>query len=212
MKRKPNPPHPGEVLRQYLDGIPVTEVARILGVNRTTISRILSGVSGISPDMSVRLGQALGTEPEFWAGLQLKFDLHQALKLKRPKIRLIATQMKDRSVTEMKGMFAPPAGLRVSVEDMRVTMPADMAAWEAAPPVGREFGSPDYERLEKLDALALKALGSIRKVRKWLDAPHPELGGLTPEASARTVAGYRQAMRLLENMCKARKQAKTTGD
>lgn len=195
-----------------MDGIPVTEAARILGVNRTTIARILSGASGISPDMSVRLGQALGTDPEFWAGMQLKFDLHQAMKLKRPKIRLIATQMKDWSVTEMKGMFAPPAGLRVSVEDMRVNMPADMAAWEGAPPVGREFGSPDYERLEKLDALALKALGSLKKVRKWLDAPHPALGGLTPEASARTVAGYRQVTRLLENMRRAKKQAKTTGN
>ncbi len=76
----------------------MTEAARVLCVNRTTLSRILSGVSGISQDMSVRLGLALGTNAEFWAGMQLKFDLHRAMKLKRPKIKLIATQMKDRSV------------------------------------------------------------------------------------------------------------------
>lgn len=86
-------------------------------------------------------------------------------------------------------------------------MSADMAEWDAMPPVGREFGSPDYERLEKLDALALEVLGSMKKVRGWLDAPHPELEGLTPEASARTAAGYRQVMRLLQGMRKARKQA-----
>lgn len=209
MKRRHTPPHPGEVLGEYLGDIPVAEAARALGVSRTTLSRILAGTSGVSPDMSIRLGLALGTSPELWAGLQLKFDLHQAAKLKRPKVKRIATRIKDQSVLALKGMFVPTAGAKVSIEDMRVTLPADMGEWGAMPPVGREFGSPDYERLEKLDALALEVLGSMKKVRRWLDASHPELGGLTPEELAKTEAGCRQVLHLLEGMRKARKPART---
>ena len=50
-----NPPHPGEVLREWLDGITVTEAAARLGVTRVALSRVLNGSSGISPDMDLRL-------------------------------------------------------------------------------------------------------------------------------------------------------------
>lgn len=205
MNRKPIPPHPGEILREYLGGIPVTEAARTLGVSHTTLSRILSGKSGISPDMSIRLSLALRTSPELWAGMQLKFDLHQAEKLKRPRIKPFVTEIKDKSVLELKGMLVPPAGMKVSIDDMRVTLPANTVEWGAASPVGREFGSPVYERMEKLDVLALEVLGSVKKMRSWLDAPHPELEGLTPEESARAELGFRQVMRLLQRMRKAKK-------
>jgi addiction module HigA family antidote len=85
-----NPPHPGEVLREYLGSVTVTEAAAKLGVNRVTLSRVISGSSGISADMAYRLSLALGTSPEMWAGMQMQFDLYQASKLKRPKIERIA--------------------------------------------------------------------------------------------------------------------------
>ena len=86
-----NPPHPGEVLREYLGEITVTDAAARLGVNRVTLTRVLTGASGISPDMAYRLGDAFGTSAEMWAGMQMQFDLYQAGKLKRPKIeRLVA--------------------------------------------------------------------------------------------------------------------------
>jgi hypothetical protein len=81
-----NPPHPGEVLREYLGNITVTEAAAKLGVNRVTLSRVLSGNAGVSADMAFRLGIAFGTSPEMWAGMQMQYDLHAASKLKRPKI------------------------------------------------------------------------------------------------------------------------------
>jgi addiction module HigA family antidote len=81
-----NPPHPGEVLREYLADITVTEAAVKLGVNRVTMSRIVTGAAGIS----ARLGEAFGTSPELWAGMQLQYDLYQAGKLKRPRIERLA--------------------------------------------------------------------------------------------------------------------------
>lgn len=85
-----NPPHPGEVLREYLGELTVTEVARKLGVGRVTLQRIVNGAAGISPDMAYRLGAAFGTSPELWAGMQLQYDLYQASKVQRPRIERIA--------------------------------------------------------------------------------------------------------------------------
>lgn len=90
MTRMHNPPHPGEVLREYLGDITVTEAAVKLGVNRVTLSRLVSGSAGISADMAFRLGEAFGTSPELWAGMQLQYDLYQASKLKRPRIERLA--------------------------------------------------------------------------------------------------------------------------
>jgi len=90
MTRMHNPPHPGEVLREYLGDLTVTEVAARLGVGRVTLQRLVNGVSGVSPDMAYRLAAAFGTSPELWAGMQLQYDLYQAGKMKRPKIARIA--------------------------------------------------------------------------------------------------------------------------
>ena len=85
-----NPPHPGEVLREYLGSITVTEAALKLGVNRVTLSRLAAGAASVSSDMAYRLGAAFRTSPERWAGMQLQYDLYQASKIKRPKIERLA--------------------------------------------------------------------------------------------------------------------------
>ncbi len=90
MTRMHNPPHPGEVLREYLGDLTVTEVARKLGVGRVTLQRIVNGAAGISPDMAYRLAAAFGTSPELWAGMQLQYDLYLASKAERPRIERIA--------------------------------------------------------------------------------------------------------------------------
>ena len=90
MTRMHNPPHPGEVLREYLGSITVTEAALKLGVNRVTLSRLAAGAAGVSADMAYRLAAAFGTSPELWAGMQLQYDLYQAGKIKRPKIERLA--------------------------------------------------------------------------------------------------------------------------
>jgi addiction module HigA family antidote len=86
MARMHNPPHPGEVLREYLGELTVSDVAAHIGVSRATLQRILSGAASVSADMAYRLGAALGTSPDLWAGIQLEYDLYHAGKMKRPKI------------------------------------------------------------------------------------------------------------------------------
>ena len=73
-----NPPHPGEILRELcLEplGLTVTEAARALDVSRKTLSGILNGRAGISPEMAVRLSLAFGTTAESWLSQQTQYDL-----------------------------------------------------------------------------------------------------------------------------------------
>ena len=84
------PPHPGEILREWLAAVTVTEAAVSLRVTRAMLSRILNGASAISADMDVRLSRALGTSPGFWLGLQTDFDLWRAQKRFKGRVRRIA--------------------------------------------------------------------------------------------------------------------------
>jgi antitoxin HigA-1 len=76
-----NPPHPGEVIRHLcLEplGLSVTEAATALGVSRKTLSAILNGRAGISPEMALRLSIAFNTSAESWLQQQMHYDLWQA--------------------------------------------------------------------------------------------------------------------------------------
>lgn len=85
-----NPPHPGEILRELcLEplNITVTDAAEALDVSRKTLSAILNGRAGISPEMAVRLSIAFGTSAESWLNLQTQYDLWQA-EQNRKKLRV----------------------------------------------------------------------------------------------------------------------------
>lgn len=78
-----NPPHPGlSVKHDCLEplGLTVTEGAKVLGVSRKALSDLVNGHAGISPGMAIRLAKAFGSSPEVWAGIQLDYDMAQALK------------------------------------------------------------------------------------------------------------------------------------
>jgi antitoxin HigA-1 len=88
--RMHNPPHPGEVLRDYLGSISVTDAARHLRVTRASLSRILNGSAGISAEMALRLSEAMGTNPELWTGMQAQYELWQASRQNRKKVPRLA--------------------------------------------------------------------------------------------------------------------------
>lgn len=93
--RMHDPPHPGEVIRalclEPLD-LSVTEAADHLGVSRKTLSELLNGRSGVSPEMAIRLSIAFDTTPESWLSMQMEYDLWRTEKkrnqLKVKKIRV----------------------------------------------------------------------------------------------------------------------------
>ena len=77
------PPHPGLTIRHdCLEslGLTVTEGAKALGVTRQALNNVVNGKSGISPEMAIRLAKAFGSSPETWLGMQLDYDLAQALR------------------------------------------------------------------------------------------------------------------------------------
>jgi antitoxin HigA-1 len=85
-----NPPHPGGVvLRQCIEpmGLTITQAALALGVTRTTLSELVNGRRGISPEMAVRLSKVFGGSAESWLTQQAQYDLAQVrterIKLKR---------------------------------------------------------------------------------------------------------------------------------
>ena len=78
-----DPPHPGFSVRENcLDplGLSVTEAAKVLGVARHTLSRVLNGHAAISPEMAIRLEKAGWSSAEFWLRRQTAYDLAQARK------------------------------------------------------------------------------------------------------------------------------------
>ncbi len=106
MKMK-NPPHPGRLIKheclEPLD-LNITKSAEILGVTRLTLSNLVNGKNGVSPEMAIRLSKAFGSSPEVWLGLQMDYDLAQAeKKASRIKVKKASwTKMKKVSRTKVK--------------------------------------------------------------------------------------------------------------
>jgi addiction module HigA family antidote len=78
-----NPPHPGEFIRAtYIEpfDISIRSLAGNLGVAASTLARIVSERSAISPKTALRLSKALGRSPESWLAMQGNYDLWQARK------------------------------------------------------------------------------------------------------------------------------------
>ncbi len=88
-----NPPHPGGVvLRECIEpsGLTITDAAKALGVTRNTLSELVNGKRGISPEMAVRLSKVFGGSEEGWLVQQAQYDLvhvqRERLKLKRLEV------------------------------------------------------------------------------------------------------------------------------
>ena len=76
-----NPPHPGEFIRSvYLEPFELSAraLAVKLAVSPSTLNRVITGKSGISPEMALRLSKALGRSAESWLAMQNLYDLWQA--------------------------------------------------------------------------------------------------------------------------------------
>jgi addiction module HigA family antidote len=77
------PAHPGRIVRRAcLEplGLSISEGAKILGVTRQALNNVITGKSGISAEMAIRLTKAFGSTDETWLRMQLAYDLAEARK------------------------------------------------------------------------------------------------------------------------------------
>ena len=77
------PLHPGEVLREeFLQPLNLSAgtIAKACRVPPTRIERLTREEVGVSGDTNVRLAKFLGTSPEFWLNLQLRFEAEVAMR------------------------------------------------------------------------------------------------------------------------------------
>lgn len=89
-----NHPHPGELLREDVLlplGIEVSEAAQRLGMSRSSLSRVINGHSGISPNLAVRLERAGVSTARFWMTLQTNYELSRAEQREQPAVKPLQT-------------------------------------------------------------------------------------------------------------------------
>ena len=70
--------HPGEILREeFLAplGMSPYALAAALHVPRTRVERLIREETAVTPDTALRLARYFGTTPEFWLGIQARFDV-----------------------------------------------------------------------------------------------------------------------------------------
>ena len=90
MTQMQNPAHPGEILKKDVPPslrLGVTEAATQLGVSRVTLSRLINGRAAPSADMALRLAAWLPATAESWLRMQATYDLWQASRKRRPRIK-----------------------------------------------------------------------------------------------------------------------------
>ena len=83
IKRNLPPVHPGEILKEEYfaeRGLTITEVAKGLGISRSSLSAIVNEQSGITAEMAVKLSEAFGNSSQFWINLQTNYDMWHAEK------------------------------------------------------------------------------------------------------------------------------------
>jgi addiction module HigA family antidote len=123
-----NPPHPGEVIREYLGEMTVSAAAEHLGVGRVTFSRVLNGKAAVSPEMAVRLAAAFGTSsPEVWLRMQAKYDLKSAAENGRQHLG-------KRNKAESASIRSPTSSnlMKGRIAQVSIGMPA--SAWDSVSP------------------------------------------------------------------------------
>jgi len=85
-----NPAHPGEILKDALEGIPmtVTAFAAHIGVSRVALSRVINCKAGFTPEMSIKVSEAFGQgSPDIWFKMQNAHDFWQAANAKRKTVK-----------------------------------------------------------------------------------------------------------------------------
>lgn len=74
-----HPSHPGEFVREEVLGelgLSVSQAAEVLRVRRATLSDLVNGKSGLSPEMALRIEKAFGVSMDMLMRMQAWYDSH----------------------------------------------------------------------------------------------------------------------------------------
>ncbi|WP_225760219.1 HigA family addiction module antitoxin [Leclercia sp. Marseille-Q4284] len=71
------PPHPGEILGEelFMRGLNQSEAARLLGLRKAVVCRLVNQVYGLSPSVAYRLEKAGLYTAFYWLKLQAEYDI-----------------------------------------------------------------------------------------------------------------------------------------
>ena len=86
------PTHPGEMLRQeFLTPLGMTQrdLSTAINVPFQRVNEVVRGRRGVAPSTALRLSRFLGTSPDFWMNLQLRWDLYHAQRAEAEQIESI---------------------------------------------------------------------------------------------------------------------------
>ena len=86
------PTHPGEMLLQEFLlplGMTQRDLAAAIHVPFQRVNEVVRGKRGVTPSTALRLSKFLGTSPDFWMSLQLRWDLYQAQRVEGEQINSI---------------------------------------------------------------------------------------------------------------------------
>ena len=86
------PTHPGEMLLQEFLlplGMTQRDLATAIHVPFQRVNEVVRGKRGVTPSTALRLSKFLGTSPDFWMSLQVRWDLYQAQRVEGEQINSI---------------------------------------------------------------------------------------------------------------------------
>jgi addiction module HigA family antidote len=89
------PTSAGEMLvEEFLKPLGLTQgaAAAKMGIPLNRLNEIINGKRGITADTALRLGELLGTTPEFWMNLQASHDLYAAIRRREKKRELASAR------------------------------------------------------------------------------------------------------------------------
>lgn len=172
MTRMYNPPHPGEVLREWLGGLTVHPTAEALQVSRVTLSKILNGKGGISADMALRLSQWLGTSPNLGWGCRINMIFGRRVRLSGQISNRWIGWLRESVVADRFNYSEAPIDKLPNTRPVKYCGKNFSYPWESAStasPRDRRYRSPHLRHL----------LRQTRHLRRYRPAPVALLGTTT---------------------------------
>ncbi|MEZ0263006.1 MAG: HigA family addiction module antitoxin [Alphaproteobacteria bacterium] len=96
MKDNLPPVHPGEYIADGIEALKInqSQLADLLGCSRQYVNNIIKGHKPLTTDICILLPAVLGSTPEFWSGLQQRYDLKTAAA--DAKLQKAAAQVAER--------------------------------------------------------------------------------------------------------------------